>query len=285
MAEFKFSLIIATLGRDKELALLLDSLLLQSIDKKEFEIIIVDQNDSDLIDGLVLSYKDRLTITHIKSSKKGLSYNRNIGIDASRGEYLCIPDDDCTYYPDTLQQVLNQIEVFNFPDMLIGKVFDRKTQQYIFKKTPQKSVVVKEYNFYPLVSSITIFFKKCTIRFDENFGIGATYPSNEDGDLILTFINSKKRVIYSPKIECNHPPYNMDNMSNDKLYVYGIGFGAMCRKFSSLSIAYIYIQVLIFQILMLMKYTFMRDKVNVNRRWQSLKGRINGFIYYKSVAS
>jgi glycosyltransferase involved in cell wall biosynthesis len=281
MSEYKFSLIVATLNRGPELEVLLESLVNQTFPTSLFEVVIVDQNNSDLILPIVSAYSQRISINHIKSPQKGLSYNRNIGIQASKGEYLCVPDDDCTYYPDTLQAVFNQLEFWQMPDMVIGKVFDRESGKYIFKKTPDKSIIVNKSNFYHLVSSITIFFKKSEIMFDENFGIGATYPSNEDGDFILTFLSNNKRVIYSPLIDCNHPPYSAENMSRQKLFDYGIGFGAMCRKHMSLNMLILFFKVFAFQFLMILRYLILLDKENITRRWKSLSGRCAGFINYR----
>ncbi len=282
MSGYKFSLIVATFNRSFELELFLESLVNQTFPASLFEVIIVDQNESDLIDPIVSMYSGRLKITHIRSGRKGLSYNRNLGIAASTGEYLCVPDDDCTYYPDTLQEVVNQLDFLQEPDMIIGKVFNRDRKKYVFKKTPANSIVVNKSNFYHLVSSITIFFKKNEILFDEDFGIGAKYHSNEDGDFILTFLSAGKMVIYSPLIECNHPPYSPENMSRQKLYEYGIGFGAMCRKFSSVNLFILFAQVLAFQSLMVLRYLITFDKENRVRRWKSLLGRVVGFITYRS---
>lgn len=283
MCDYKFSLIVATINRKQELSLLLESLSNQLFPISQFEVVIVDQNTTDLIHSIISYYKNRLNINHIKSAQKGLSFNRNIGIMASRGEYICVPDDDCTYYPDTLNMVLKQLEEWGNPDMIIGQVFDRERNKYVFKKTPTKSLIVNQSNFYHLVSSITIFFKKNEMLFDENFGIGAIYPSNEDGVFILTFLSNEKSVVYSPLIECNHPPYSPANMSKLKLFQYGIGFGAMCRKFSGLSLKLLFLKVIVYQLLMILRYSVVLDKENVSRRWQSLKGRLIGFKNYHSL--
>lgn len=280
MSEVKLSLIVATIGRNKELNLLLNSLVEQTVDKSLFEVIIVDQNNSDLIIPTLATYNSLLNITHVKSNQIGLSVNRNLGIQHSKGDYLCVPDDDCTYYPDTLEEVFRQLSFNHHPDMIIGKVYDRERKVYVFKKTPKYSTKVNHYNFYNLVSSISIFFKKNEICFDENFGIGAEYPSNEDGVLILSFLKNNKSVLYSPTIECNHPPYSSANMSNQKLYAYGIGFGALCKKFLSISILILFFKVVVFQSLMLLRYTIVLDRKNMMRRWQSLKGRCVGILKY-----
>jgi glycosyltransferase involved in cell wall biosynthesis len=282
MSDYKFSLIVATINRKQELVLFLESLTNQLLPSSQFEVILVDQNTTDLIQPIIKSFENKLNINHIKSAQKGLSYNRNIGIKASKGEYLCVPDDDCTYYPDTLYMVLKQLEALDKPDMVIGKVFDRERNKYVFKKTPNKSLLVNESNFYNIVSSITIFFKKNEILFDENFGIGTKYASNEDGVFILSFVKEDKRVIYSPLIDCNHPPYSPANMSKQKLFEYGVGFGAMCRKFSSFNLQVLFFKVIFYQIFMMMRFSIVMDKENVSRRWQSLKGRILGFKNYQA---
>ena len=226
-------------------------------------------------------YSGMLTIKHVKSTRKGLSYNRNLGIKHASGSYISIPDDDCEYYDDTIKAVEDQLARFSNPDMIIGRVFNRNDKKYVFKKTPRDSLEINNANFYSVVSSITFFFKKTTIQFDENFGIGEKYHSNEDADLILNFLKAKKRVIYSPLIEFNHPAYDANTMSVEKLYRYGIGFGALCKKHLSLPIFILFIKVLSFQIFMLLKEMIFFNFSFAKRRFFALKGRFIGFFIYR----
>ena len=62
---------------------------------KDFEFILVDQNPHFILREMVAEYASRLTIQYIRSEAKGLSLNRNIGLDYSRGEIVAFPDDDC----------------------------------------------------------------------------------------------------------------------------------------------------------------------------------------------
>ena len=281
MSEIKISLVVATIGRETELIEFLESLVNQIYSKSKFEVIIVDQNDSDFLIKIIEEYSKVLQIVHIRSKQKGLSYNRNLGIIKSKGTYISVPDDDCQYYPDTLDIVAKYLEKVSPPHMIIGKVFDRNRQAYIFKKTPSEQKSVNKSNFYRLVSSITLFFEKSEIKFDENFGIGSKYHSNEDGDLILQFLNKNRRIVYCPDVECNHPPYSSSNMSLQKLYLYGIGFGALCKKHLSLLILILYFKVIAFQLIMLCKHLVLFDKENSMRRKEALLGRLAGFFCFK----
>lgn len=276
----KYSLVVATLGRKAELVLLLESLAAQTMPAGSFEVIIVDQNEPGVIDDIVAAYASKLQLRHIRSARKGLSYNRNLGIAVARGHYIAVPDDDCTYYPDTLQQLADSLERHDMPDMLIGKVFDREQQRHVFKKTPGKALKVSERNFYPLVSSITMFFRNNELRFDESFGVGAAYASNEDGVLILSFLHAGKTVWYTPSVDCDHPPYDASTMPLTKLYLYGIGFGAMCRKFWSAALCWLFIKVICFQLLMGLRDILCLRYGAARRRWYALKGRCSGFFSY-----
>jgi len=281
--ETKFSLIIATFGRVDELESLLASLNSQTISKDAFEVIIVDQNPGSVIHQLVKNFSVKFTIRYFQSQRQGLSYNRNLGITHAKGSYLAFPDDDCEYYPDTLASIDEALQNSGFPDMIIGKVYDRTLQKYVFKKTPDNQLEINAWNFYPMVSSITLIIKNNGVRFDENFGIGERYYSNEDGDMILQFLHRKLKVIYSPRIEFNHPPYSASTMSLDKVYRYGIGFGAMCRKHISLPVLYLYCKVILFQILMSLKELMMLNPKSARRRFYALKGRLAGFFMYQPV--
>lgn len=281
----RFSLIVATYGRTEELLLFLQSLERQTFPKHLFEVIVVDQNAPGVIDQIVLRFEDKFAIVHIRSDRKGLSYNRNIGISRATGDYLAVPDDDCQYYPDTLEQANEALGIYKEPDMLIGRVFSRHKGTHVFKRTPKTATVITKQNFYETVSSIAMIFRNADIVFDENFGIGEMYPANEDGDLILSFLDTGRKVVYSPTVEFDHPPYDASTMSIDKLYKYGIGFGAMCRKHFSAPVFFLFFKSLVFQVLMMGKAALSLDFVETRRRLAAFKGRRFGFFSYRPTTA
>ena len=66
----KFSLIIATLGREKELYDLFESLNKQTY--KNFEVIVIDQNKDDRVFKCVQKYMNFLDIKYKKSLNRGV---------------------------------------------------------------------------------------------------------------------------------------------------------------------------------------------------------------------
>ena len=230
----KFSLIIATLGRKVELDNLLQSVLSQNYKLSEIEIIIVDQNEKGFLNDIIEKF-DTLNIVYIHSENKGLSLNRNIGLKRAIGEIICFSDDDCLFYKDTLDNVVDILKdkVVGF---CIGRIYDREHNKDIIKKWPKKEFPINKFNSYFVNSSITLFVKKEDILyFDENLGVGAKYGSCEDADYIYRLLENKIKGIYTPKIELWHPEVNYRNIPLCKVKNYASGFGYFIRKDTDLT--------------------------------------------------
>ncbi|QKF76874.1 glycosyltransferase family 2 protein [Arcobacter defluvii] len=225
-----FSLIIATLGRKKELFDLIDSLRKGDYYTSKIQIIIVDQNEKGFLDKQLLSeYKD-LDIKYIHSDTKGLSLNRNIGLKYATGDIICFPDDDCKFYNDTLIEISNILLNPNI-DFCMGQIYDRETKKDIIKRWSKKDLKVNRFNSYFINSSITMFIKKnLVLDFDENLGVGAKFGSCEDADFIYRILQNKANGIYTPKIELWHPEPNYQEISLEKVKNYASGFGYFIRK-------------------------------------------------------
>lgn len=281
----EFSLVVATAGRTIELDALLNSLLSQELNSSFFEVIICDQNPSGFLEQVLSKYKDSLSIVHLYSPRKSLSHSRNLGIARARGTYLTFPDDDCQYYPDTLAVIHKWLSNEIKCDVLIGTVYDREKQKYVFKKTPEVQTVVTKHNFHAFVSSIAMVVRNKEVQFDERFGIGEAYHSNEDADLLLTCLSRNFNLLFVPDLQFYHPPYDASNMSIEKLKRYGIGFGALVRKHWSSALLYLFFKVLVFQVLMMLKALILLEFSEFSRRKAALRGRIRGFLIFKKANS
>lgn len=225
----KYSLIIATLGRKKELLEVIESIKNSDYDRSNLEIIIVDQNEKGFLDE-ELSKFEGLNIKHIRSDIKGLSYNRNIGLRYATGDIICFPDDDCKFYENTLLEVSNILLDSNM-DFCMGQIYDREIKKDVIKKWSKKEFKVNRFNSYFINSSITMFIKKeYILNFDENLGVGARFGSCEDADLIYRILENNAKGIYTPKIELWHPKPNYQEISLEKVKNYASGFGYFVRK-------------------------------------------------------
>ena len=223
------SLILPTLNNPKGLNLFLKSVYLGNTKKVKIEIIIIDQSDSDEIYNVCNNYdkKGNPFIIYKRSNVLGLSLNRNFGIQFATGDIVGFPDDDCTYYPDTLENILNcflDVE-FKENDAILGQIYDNNNRQPIIKNWPQKKLKVTIFNFYKLSSSITLFCKKNKVKFNESMGAGTTFGSCEDTDYIYNMLVLKKKLIYCPNVKVWHSEINYNEVSLKRVESYASGLG------------------------------------------------------------
>jgi len=92
----KISVVIPTRNRYKNLLLTLKSLESQTLDRESFEVIIVNNDSSDLTDEEVKAFKKNtpLNLIYLSSSRVSASCARNFGIKHSNHKLILNTDDD-----------------------------------------------------------------------------------------------------------------------------------------------------------------------------------------------
>ena len=230
-----FSLILATVDRVKELERCLASLARQS--SKDFEVIVVDQNTDGRLDDLIAGYSDQFPITHIKTSSRGLSRARNLGLTHIQGRIIGFTDDDCWYAPDTIELVAAWLDAHPEYAGLAGQSRDNDGNpcQNLW---PSIALDLTWRSTWDAVISFGLFLRRPLIEavgeFDENLGVGAATPwgSAEEADYVLRALKLGFRLRYEPGICIYHPQpvisYNAAAMRRGLLY--GGGMGRVIRK-------------------------------------------------------
>jgi len=108
----KFSLIIPTYNNRAFLIQCLNSLDNQSIDKKIFEVIVVDDGGrSDISENLGLM-GSQLFIKYLYQKHKGPAAARNLGIEKAKGDIILFLDDDSLPTDDWLKATIEAWEKF-----------------------------------------------------------------------------------------------------------------------------------------------------------------------------
>lgn len=278
----KFSLIVATYGRYIQVKDFLESIVNSDYKRELIEIIIVDQNDNIDLNPIIEKYNELLNVIHIKSDKKGLSLNRNIGLKRATGDILAFPDDDCEYLSNTLKEIDKYFNESNC-DLIMGRIVERDGSDSL-RKWPKKYIKINKSNFYTKSSSVTIFFKSstCKVNFNNDLGAGAKYGACEDADLIYKTIKDNKKVMYNPNIKIYHPHYDSShNMSSKKIFSYGLGFGAMIKSNFDYYMAILFIRAQAYHLLKMLKGLLLLNKHNVSRSYLALKSRFTGVLEFK----
>ena len=202
------SVVLPTLGKRKaELSRLFNSLANQTI--SNFEVVIVSQANheivSELLDQVSFSYQ------HIRIDTLGLSHARNIGMSYIKNNIVTFSDDDCWYHSEAFNEVLSYYET-NDSAIVCYQIYDPKTQEYYKTYLDYYQQQIRRRDLFRK-SSIEFFIDvsrvdRDLVVFDEDFGLGAKYPSGEENLFLFKMYQQGHKISYVPKVIVYHakPP-------------------------------------------------------------------------------
>ena len=227
-----FSLIVSTLGRSSDLTNLLHSLDAQS--SKNFEVIIIDQNEADFLTELIDAHETTYPLKHIRTpGVRGASKGRNDGVEHSVGKYLVFPDDDCWYPEDFLASMKTVFEASG-ADIVCGRAADSETGRSINGRFRTEPGFVDRTNVWVSLIEWTVAIKREAFLiidgFDEAIGVGADTPwqSCEGQDIVLRALDHDYSAYYSPEVFGHHAELDIDHPDTKmraKGLAYANGFG------------------------------------------------------------
>jgi glycosyltransferase involved in cell wall biosynthesis len=224
------SVIVATKGRKDELEALLESI--SGYDLSLIEVLIIDQNVSNFLVEIINKFESKFKIKHIKIDPIGASNARNVGIENSSGQYLCFPDDDCKFLPDTIKIALEKILDY---DVIFGKCVDEKGANSVTNFAKGEDEINYD-NYSNRFVEATMFAKReimLEFPYDENLGVGTFHGAEEAFDLVLRLLQSKKKLFYTSEVIYYHPNKILDYSSKSELkrvFSYRCGFAKLCFK-------------------------------------------------------
>lgn len=272
---------MATYGRKKEVEEFFSKLKINDYPKEKIEVIVVDQNDVIDLKPIIEKYKKDFKIIYIKSDVKGLAKNRNIGLAKTTGDIVAFPDDDCEYNKDTLVKVNNYLNTLNC-SIVMGRIIERDGSDSL-RIWRKENFQINKGNFYTSCSSVTMFLKKesCNLVFNEKLGAGAKFGSCEDSDILYKNLKNNKVILYKEDVKVYHPHYDSNkNMSREKIYNYGLGFGAFIKSNLDINTIILFIKAQGYHMVKTLFYllTFRFDKCK--NSYTSFISRIKGLISY-----
>ena len=198
------SLIVATLGRTRELARFLDSLVAQQ--KPPSQIILVDQNPQGYLEATLEPYRGTLPLFVLTAEPKGVSVSRNAGLECATGDIIAFPDDDCWYLPGTLERVCH---FFDADPSLDGVIVAWAAQP-----SPQMSsghlTTVNSVDAFRRAGTLVQFYRNTAlteVRYDPLLGpgTGLPYGCGEDTDYLLQILKKGHKVKRTEEVLVGHP--------------------------------------------------------------------------------
>lgn len=230
----KVSLILATLGRDLELADFLKSLMNQTY--KNFELIIIDQNKDGKIDAIAELFKDCFDMKHVKVDFTGNARARDYGIGFVQGRVVAFPDDDCAYDKDVLKKVVCEFKRRPNLSILVAGSYDFSSSRFSIGVNNHKARYFSRFQMMGV--EFTQFFDRKRIdgkqfHLDHDFGIGSKYSGGEGFELLYRLLRSGSTAFYTPEIKIYHPDKDHYKLGTGRMLMYSTGVGAYIRKFAN----------------------------------------------------
>jgi glycosyltransferase involved in cell wall biosynthesis len=131
----KVSIIIPTYNRATFLCEAIESVLNQTF--RDFELLVVDDGSTDLTPYVVQRWRGQ--IRWIRETHAGVSRARNVGIQASRGRYLCFLDSDDLWIRDKLETQVRFMDANpHYPVCYTDEIWIRRGRRVNAKKTHRK---------------------------------------------------------------------------------------------------------------------------------------------------
>lgn len=227
----RFSLIVATLGRDADVAALLDTLLAQG--RTDFEVIIVDQNDDDRLGPIEAGYAARLPLRRLRSSVRSANHARNLGLRHARGAIVTFPDDDCLYPPGVLDRVDAAFAADAALHVLTGPAASPEgglgSGRWRTESGPIDLI-----NVWTSVIEFNIFLRRETALalggFDEGMGPGSPFGSAEGNDLVCRALARGLSARYDAALHIIHPDKRLSDVAVERAERYARGLGFALRR-------------------------------------------------------
>lgn len=187
---YKFSIIIPNYNEEKYIKRCLESIFNQTINKANYEVIVIDDGSTDNSIEIIKQYDAKL----LNSNRLGAGGARNKGINAANGKYIILLDgDDYLYKNDVLEKLDKELD----------------NQDIVFVKYKQilgkEEKMIEENNSNTLQEQI---YKSnhfcCTLKcFKRELAEGITYKNksyHEDISFTLELMCKAKTLLYFDEI-------------------------------------------------------------------------------------
>ena len=205
------TVVISTRNRGERIAETIETILLN--DYPDFEVRVIDQSDGDATAAALRRFLNDPRLLYLRTTSRGLSAGRNLGIQGARNELVAITDDDCRIPADWLRELASSFGV----DRRIGVVFGSVhpgphdsgrgfIMSYSRKGSYLARSVLDQYRLECLAACMGV--RKSVWRalggFDELLGAGAPFPSAEEMDFAIRTLSAGSYVYESPAFSVLH---------------------------------------------------------------------------------
>lgn len=244
----KITATISTYNRERYLPQLFASLLRQTLDRKDFEIVFVNNNSPGNTEEIARAFQQENPDIHFSyhlETNQGLSFGRNRGIQEAKGELITFLDDDAFPADDYLEKLVAYFEANQQVGAIGSKILLHWETKMASWQNKYINQILGYYNLgdqqkriafpdYPRGSNMTFrtsVFQKVGL-FNTQLGrIGGQMLGGEEKDLFARIAASNDiEVLYVPDALVYHcVPYERTTDDFVKTQATGIGISEKLR--------------------------------------------------------
>lgn len=143
----------------------------------------------------------------VSTNSRGLSRNRNNALRAASAPIVLIADDDTTFSPSAIKELIEAFNANPDVDMMFCRHLvdnDKLAKSYPSRPT-STSQLPRGYYFTSIEMAFRLKSIKGKVWFNECFGIGAPLPSGEETVFAYDAMNLGLRGLIMPITICSHP--------------------------------------------------------------------------------
>ena len=202
------TVIVPTYRRAAALRGCLEALRAQSLDARDFEVILVDDGGDQPLDGLVRVFARSLQLTLLRQENTGPAAARNLGAHHARGDRLAFVDDDCRPEPEWLATLLAAADDDGRPALMLGGDTPNLLHDNPYSAASQgiQDIVYRHYNADHRRARFFASNNMLVSR-DAFLALGGFDPSfrtSEDRDLCDRWRQAGHPMVYLPAARVGH---------------------------------------------------------------------------------
>jgi GT2 family glycosyltransferase len=208
-------------------------------DHPDFELIVVDQSTDDVTHNALAEFDGNPRLRYVRSSARGLSNARNLGIQLARSEKVAMTDDDCTVPTDWLTRMEHALDHNEPVAIVIGNVFSApydRSKGFIPNYTQASSFLAKsvrdKHRIEGMAACMGIHADVCRklSGFDPSLGAGSRFHSADETDMIIRALLAGYPVLETPEVVVTHQGLRTWEKADSIAYNYLYGIGATIAK-------------------------------------------------------
>ena len=232
MSDLLFSVVVPTFNRPAELARCIRALSQSTLDRKRFEVIVVNdggENPETALEG----FGESLNLRVLSQPNRGPGAARNYGAGSAHGRLIAFTDDDCLPADDWLELLERSFK--KHPEALHGGRTVNVLSGNPFSETSQSLVDYVHRYYNDQSARRTRFFASNNIavsagKFEKSGGFDESLCAAEDRDFCRTWHNLGWDFQYVPEAIVNHAHHLTLRGLQKQHFTYGRGALPYWRK-------------------------------------------------------